>query len=371
MENKILVVGGYGSVGQVVASALGEKYPGRVIAAGRNYDKAKAFSAKTKEKVLALALDVLNPNPNEQILRGVELVIMCLDQPDTRFVEFCLKRGISYVDVTANADFLADVERLDPQARDNQACALLSVGLSPGLTNILAKLAKASLSELERLDIFILLGLGDAHGEAAVRWTVENINRDFTVIENGRQKNVSSFEDGLRTDFPGIGDRMAYRFNLSDQHVIPRTLGINTVSTRLGFDLDFVTKSFAFLKKAGALNLLSSRGARELLVKSLQNYRFGSEQYVIQVRATGQHKGEAKEIAYAVAGEKEARGTGKVAALLAERLIRESFPAGVFHSEQLVDPEDFITELLETNASEFRFLAKENGAWNEGRIPAS
>jgi saccharopine dehydrogenase-like NADP-dependent oxidoreductase len=50
-RENIVVVGGYGHVGQVVSTTLGERFLGRVLAAGRDFEKAEAFSLKTDRRV--------------------------------------------------------------------------------------------------------------------------------------------------------------------------------------------------------------------------------------------------------------------------------------------------------------------------------
>lgn len=40
-NGKILVIGGYGNVGKVICKTLADRFPGRVIAAGRNLSAAQ------------------------------------------------------------------------------------------------------------------------------------------------------------------------------------------------------------------------------------------------------------------------------------------------------------------------------------------
>lgn len=167
MNGYILVVGSYGAVGRVVATRLAERYPGQVIAAGRNYEKANDLSIASQGKILPQTLNILTAHENPAILDDVALVIMCLDLPDTRFVEMCLQNGIDYIDVSASYAFLVQVEALHEVAQVAGGTAVLSVGISPGLTNLLGRYAKSQYDDLQQLDIHVLLGLGEAHGEAA------------------------------------------------------------------------------------------------------------------------------------------------------------------------------------------------------------
>ena len=350
LNGNILIVGGYGAVGRVIATNLAEKFPGQVIVAGRSYEKANALAQESGGKIRPLQTNIFTAHQTPEILDGVALVVMCLDLPDTQFVQLCLQKGVHYIDVTASYDFLMQVEALHGVAKLGGSTAVLSVGIAPGLTNLLASYAQSQFDELENLDIHILLGLGEAHGEAAVRWMVENLNADFTVMEKGVEKPARSFADGKQTTFPGkLGRRTTYRFDFSDQHVIPRTLGIPLVSMRIAFDSAWMTRFMAVMKTIGLFGLLRYQWAQDTLVKLLRRFHFGSELFVAQVDGHGFVDGERKSKSFAVVGEQEARFTGLVAAQVAEKMVTAVYPSGVFHIEQLFAPLPFIEALAVYN----------------------
>lgn len=343
---KIFVIGGYGNVGRTISAALANQFPGKVVAAGRNLEKAEKLSQETDGKILPLALDIFDPKMNiETVLEGVSQVIMCLDQPDTRIVEQIIRKGVDYIDITAASGFFEAMDNLADVAKTSHSSVVLSVGLEPGLINLLAAYATTALDDFQHLDIFVMLGTGDAHGNAAIQWTLENANAEFSVLENGAEKTVRSFEDGKRTRFPGIGERTAYRFNFPDQHSLPKTLGIDSVSSRLCFDLEIVTKAFAALKRAGLLRILHRKWARDFFIRILKNLHFGSDQFALKVDAIGRKNGDEMKFSSAIRGAGEARITGIVAAQVAHRLYSGIYPAGVFHIEQLFEPEEFINSI--------------------------
>lgn len=344
---KILVIGGYGHVGHTISITLADQFPGQVIAAGRNFSRAEEFSRTTDGKVLPLELDIFSPHSSlDAALEGVIQVIMCLDQPDTRIVEQIIQRGISYLDITASGDFLTSMEKLNPLAKSAGSTGVISVGLAPGLTNLLAAHAATRMDEVTCLDIYILLGMGDAHGDAAIQWTLGNILTEFTVWENGQQTIVQSFGDGHKTDFPGIGKRTAYRFNFPDQRSLPKTQGIASVSTRLGFDLETVTNTFAFLKQTGFLRVLRYEKTSRLVMQALKTLRFGSDQFVLKVDALGKQAGDAVRFCAAVCGAGEAHQTGLVAAQIAKYLYLNPHPPGIFHVDQLFKLESVIEPMI-------------------------
>ncbi|MCC6611843.1 MAG: saccharopine dehydrogenase NADP-binding domain-containing protein [Anaerolineae bacterium] len=345
-KDKILVIGGYGSVGRTISITLGDRFPGRVIAAGRSYEKAEQLSVETQRKVLPMAFDVSQAHENDTLLNQVAVVIMCLDQSDTRFAEECIRRGVYYINISASHVFLSQVEMLHAKAQEHGSTVVLSVGLAPGLTNLLASYCKSAFNQVQHIDIYILLGMGEAHGEAAIRWTLENLNAEFLIKEDGGLKTVRSFAEGKAVEFPApYGRRTAYRFDFADQHVIVKTLGIESASTWLCFDSPFFTRIIATMRKAGLSNVLRLKLAQDVGVKALRLLHPGSDEFYVKVEAITTVDGNPSGYECLITGRGEGRVTGLVTAHVAESLYRSSFPAGVFHIEQLFQPLDILEEL--------------------------
>lgn len=347
MKDKIVVVGGYGQVGQVVCNSLGELFPGKVYAAGRNYEKAAQYASSTHGKVLPLQMDA-HDSHSVNFLEEVALVVMCLDQENTRFVEKCLEHNIHYIDVSASYSFLSKVRNIGNSGRPLRSTSVLSVGLAPGLTNLLVKQCANVLDEVHSADIYLMLGLGDQHGKAAIEWMVDNFNINFSVIEKGLKTYVKSFEDGKKTEFPGkLGRRTAYRFNFSDQHVLPDTLGIQTVSTRICFDSAATTNLIALLKKLGAYRFLTNPSVRQMMITLFEKVHWGSDIYVAKVSAAGLIKHRTVRYECSIQGQKEYYITGKIAAFAAKNIYSKDYQPGVFHMEELFQPMELIGDLGE------------------------
>ncbi|MDF2961546.1 MAG: Saccharopine dehydrogenase [Paenibacillus sp.] len=347
MKDKIVVVGGYGQVGQVVCNTLGNIFPGKVHAAGRNYEKAKQFAATTHGKVLPLQMDA-HDYRSDKLLEETALVVMCLDQENTRFVEKCLDHNIHYIDVSASHSFLSKVRSLGNYNRPLQSTSVLSVGLAPGLTNLLVKQCANVLDEVHSADIYIMLGLGDQHGKAAIEWMVDNINANYSVLEKGLRINVRSFEDGKKTRFPGtLGRRTAYRFNFADQHVLPDSLGIQTISTRICFDSAATTNLLALLKKLGVYRFLQYSSFRQMVIKLFEKLHWGSDVFVAKVSAEGLINNRTVRYECSIQGQKEYYISGKIAAFVAKNIYKKEHQYGIFHMEELFQPMELIGELGE------------------------
>ncbi|NOU96873.1 saccharopine dehydrogenase [Paenibacillus sp. LMG 31456] len=359
MKEHIVVIGGYGHVGQMICRELCDLYPGKVFAAGRSLERAEQFSRATGGKVRPLQLNISEPvDPNA--LDNVKLIVMCLDQTDTSFVRSCLEKEIHHVDISANVSFLSQVEKLHSEALTSRSTAVLSIGLAPGMTNLMALHAKRLMDQTDAIDISIMLGLGDQHGKAAIEWTIDNLGTQYQVVKDGRSMEVGSFKDGKITDFgTSLGRKKAFRFNFSDQHVLPRTLGVPSVSTRLCFDSKPVTELLAWLRAAGVFRLLKYMPIRNTIVQLFGKMRFGTELFAVKIDAWGKKNQENVMVECFLQGKNEAVITAKVASALANIVYRSSSPHGVYHIDQLFDLETLLHPIRQMVSIETRINGKQ------------
>ncbi|WP_128893922.1 saccharopine dehydrogenase family protein [Longirhabdus pacifica] len=346
MKEHILVVGGYGHVGKMICEKLGKRYPGKVIAAGRNLNKSVEFCNTTNNTVMPLELDISKPLPVDLFDR-IQLVVMCLDQKDTDFVRACFKNKVNYIDISANHSFLACIEELEGEAKKNEVASVLSVGLAPGLTNLLAKHTKSYLDYTESIDIHIMLGLGDQHGKAAIEWTINNFNTSFHVYSNWKEVKVDTLSDGKRTHFgKELGKRTGYRFNFSDQHTLPHTLQVPTVSTRLCFDSQVITNIVALCKQVGIFRLLKYSFFRKAMVWFFSKIKWGKEIYALKIDVLGEIKGKKVIAECDMQGSQEALITATIAATASEKLVTAKELKGIYHLDELLDIASFYPDVI-------------------------
>ncbi|MER6678067.1 saccharopine dehydrogenase NADP-binding domain-containing protein [Streptomyces sp. NPDC000983] len=307
-SGRVLVVGGYGAVGATVAAALGEWFPHRVLVGGR--DGARA------QRLGGVRVDVTDPDGFRRKLTelgDVAVVVMCVEPPDAAVARVCFEHGVDLVDVGATPALLDAVAALHGVAVGTGSTGVLSVGVAPGLTNLLARRAHEEVGGAERIDLTVLLGAGEAHGADAVRWTVENLPRATSAAP-------------LRVPLPGYGTRTAHPFPFSDQHTLARTLDVRQVTTRLCLDSAPLTATLFALRRAAR-----SPVVRRALTASFRRIHLGDDGFALRADA---HRGQ-RRASYALTGRAQSRVTALVAARVTRELLTDSLPAGVHHVEQL------------------------------------
>lgn len=321
----ILIAGGYGAVGRKIAADLSKLGSHQIILAGR--DLAKASAAAQPIAAQARRIDLSAPPTWSAALDGVDLVIACIDQTDTAFLAEIASRGIAYLDVTADDHFFRQAETLNTSTP-----VLLSVGLAPGISNLLAVAAARQLDSVSTIETGLLMGTGDEHGAAAVEWSTANMF------------DPAAPRDDAKVDFgPDFGTRTAYFMDFSDQHALTRTMpGVKAI-TRVTYDSALITTALFWVGRTFAGNKTMER----LVARASHLPTFGSDKCVLSVTASGKRNGQpAKQTAHFF-GQREAAVTAAVAALMAQEILNGNVPPGVHHSHQVIAPETVLPRLAE------------------------
>lgn len=354
---RTLIVGGYGSVGHAIAEELATASdgPGSVVVAGRNGTKANAVAAEFGEHVFGVSFDLQKTDSYARVLEDVDQVVMCVDQSETGFVEACLERGIDYIDVTASDEFFRKVELLDDSALQGGAAAVLSVGLAPGVTNLLAKRMADQLSTISDIRIGVLLGLGEAFGVAASRWTLERIGREFVIPTDHHSEPIRGFTNPVSVEFPRYGRRRAYSFDFSDQHVLHRTLDV-PARTFLCFDSRAVSSAAYGLSRLGVYQPAVDAIGLDRLTELVSTLSVGGDGFAVTVEVDGQVDSTAKTLMTAIDGREQTRVTGIVAATVSMAIHETTVPDGVHHVHEVLDPEPILDVLRERG---YRFTNSE------------
>lgn len=292
---RVLVLGGYGAVGRRTVDEL----------------RARGHEPRTSGRDAARAdvpLDLRDPVTVARAAAEVDVVVNAAGAEDPALATIVTAAGAAFVDVGATGSYLDRVERAAVSGP-----VVLSVGIAPGLTNLLAH----AVAERDRrrgadvggpLDVAVVLGAGEVHGAAATAWSLGLLGRRYPdTATPGRS--VRNYTGGAVFDLPR-GRRRLYRADFSDQHTLTRELS-RPVRTFFGTDTRFATAALALLTWAPPLGRVAGRV-----------HLPGSEDWVLQVRdATGPR--------VTVTGSGQSHATGVLAARAA--VLAASAPGGVHH----------------------------------------
>lgn len=211
---KIIVLGA-GSVGKVAIETLAASNQFSEIVIGDLYEeRARDLSRKIGSISSYLKVDVLDKESLIDILKEFPLVLNCTGPfyvcgPPT--LSAAIEAKVNYVDICDDYDATIRMLDMNELAIRNNVSALIGIGSSPGLANLLAKFAADFLfDEVESIDIYHAHGGEPSEGPAVVKHRIHSMMIDIPVFLDGEFKTVRLFDkSGMEleeeVEFPGIG----------------------------------------------------------------------------------------------------------------------------------------------------------------------
>ncbi|QIK70615.1 hypothetical protein G7062_10005 [Erysipelothrix sp. HDW6C] len=327
-RDKIMIVGGHGHVGRHISNALrGEK----IILVGRNEARIHDFLNQQRLEAEVRVMDINQPL-DEALLEDVAHMIVCIDQEDTQLIEYCDNHGLNYMDVTANSTY---IERVAQLPLSQKGTYIFGVGLAPGLTNLLTHHFIGMYPEVKDIDVHIILGLGDKHGDAAITWTIDNLVTEY----QWQDQRLTPFKEGGRVVIANSKYK-SYNFNFADQFMLQREFADKNIKTKLGFDMGFATWVVHALSTTGLIRIATTTWMRNLIQGAMKRPVVGSDLFAVSIQG-GHHE-------ISVVGSDEAQFTGDVATLIARRMVSAPLKRGLITIADVIDVESLL-ELTQLN----------------------
>ncbi len=153
---RFVVLGGYGIIGrEVVRDLFSFTEKDEVIIAGRDSKKiAKYASSFNSARVIGKTIDVKNKKELISFLKKADICINCLQYNlNLEIMKACLEAKINYVDLGGMFHETLRQLKLNKDFQDIGKTAILGLGASPGMSNILAAYGSRFLKEIKELEI--------------------------------------------------------------------------------------------------------------------------------------------------------------------------------------------------------------------------
>ncbi len=228
--SKILILGGTGYTGRLIAQHLLEHSKADVTIATRHLDRAQAFADKLSQqysdhRVEAIYADASQTDSLRQAFADKMMVVVAA--PTTAYAEkvirTSLEMGLDYIDVQLGAQKLALLQSLADEIEHAGRCFITEAGFHPGLPSALVRYAAAHLHSIESAITLGYLNMGkDLPYSEAVNELLESF-REYNgqVFKNGRWTKTNSYE--VRTcDFGGdIGRKRCYSMYFEELRPLP------------------------------------------------------------------------------------------------------------------------------------------------------
>ncbi|MBA7658964.1 Lysine 6-dehydrogenase [subsurface metagenome] len=246
--SKVTVLGGCGVVGSIAAETLvsSDVFSEVVIADIEIAQARRMVERLGPGNVSAVKLDAASPQSISNAIVGSSVVLNCVG-PFYKYGPIIMKAVIeskvNYVDVCDDFDATEKLLAMDGDARKAGISALVGMGSSPGVANVLIRFCADSLLEqVEAVDIYHAHGGEKVEGPAVVKHRIHSMKMDIPMFLDGKFTTVRLFEESGKSleeevEFRDVGTYNVYAYPHPETITLPRYLkGVKRV-TNLGLVL--------------------------------------------------------------------------------------------------------------------------------------
>ena len=248
----VAILGGAGEMGRTAVSIISQfEQIGELIVADANEEEAKAVVSQnlenSKTRMRAQFVDVTDSHQLHSFLSDITIVLNTVG-PFYKYgvdvLTAAIESGCHYIDICDDWEPTIEMMDLDQDARLNDVLAIIGVGASPGISNLLARLVCEELETVE--DLFTVWPVdagerGDAIEKAVkenkgtsgaiIHW-MQQISGKINLIENGKQVSRPPMQ-AIELQYPGLGSGSGYTVGHPEPLTLAKSMGISGNSANL------------------------------------------------------------------------------------------------------------------------------------------
>lgn len=374
MARTVAVLGAGGVIGEHVVRSLATNRDDSQIIAGDVDDDGAGELESISSNVTFNHVDVTEPSSLTNTIQSVDLVVNCVG-PFTRFgtavLDAAIDTGTDYIDVCDDYDAIDPLLDRHQRAQEAGIAAVVGLGASPGITNVLVSLANTELTAIETVSINVTRSILAAAGPAIPYHLFNSWLGEVPTYTEGERRTVEGLRDGSRTvHFPEpFGERTVYYFGHPESLTLPRVFeSLDDVSVRGNFVPATFRTALLDMHDLGLLDeqpmTVSGREIAPVEFAASMLERIGTRVAMdagtfpdggaVVVEIEGHEEGRTVVHRYAGTSTMQ-QATSHAAALGAEFVLDGQLKrdAGVWPPEAVIPPKPFIETLLSTEGLRF------------------
>ena len=228
---KVLALGGSGGLGRFSSFAI-SNYPNisKVTIADLNEANAKEFSNHFDDRFNGIGLDVTDKEHLEKVMSDHDIVLNTTG-PFFKFGLPILKSAIKckchYFDICDDWEPTEEMLKLNDEALKNDITAIVGLGASPGISNLLGLKAMNELDEAESIITGWDVSSAKPEDESSQKGTnaamehgLQQISGEIKVFKDKKYKLTKPLEK-IKIHYPGRGNHDAFIFGHPEAITFP------------------------------------------------------------------------------------------------------------------------------------------------------
>lgn len=233
---RVVVVGGAGRIGQVVAARLLAQHPDlSVTITSRDPKRGEKVASRLGARAVSAPLDLSDGAGLRNLVSGASLVIHTagpFQSADPLVLQAAIDCGVGYLDIADDLEFARKARQLPVQARAAKVAAIVNGGVFPGMSNIMAGLL-CERGPAQRLSFSYFIAGSGGSGPAVMASTFLLGTRPASEFVRGEWVGRQAFTGGVATEFLApVGRRTCYSIELPETTSCYEIYKIPNISAR-------------------------------------------------------------------------------------------------------------------------------------------
>lgn len=235
----ILILGGYGNFGSVIARLLAKEKDVRLIIAGRSAEKAQNLAAELGADWAAFDI---HADLDAQLERLRPAVVIHTSGPfqgqGYDVAQACIRHKCHYIDLADGRDFVANIGTLGAAAKDAGVLVVSGASSVPCLTAAIIDQYQPQFKTIETIDYGIATAQRTNPGVATTAAILGYAGKPFTTKIGGAMQRVFGWQGLIARRYPELGWRLLGNCDVPDLALFPaRYPEIQTIRFRAGLEV--------------------------------------------------------------------------------------------------------------------------------------
>ncbi len=246
MIARLLIIGGYGNFGRLIAKRLAPEENIQLIIAGRHLEKAEFLSKQlTAHNPVECAQVDIQHQLEESLDKIKPDIVIHTSGPyqtqDYTVANACVKQGCHYIDLADARDFVAGISKLNTAAQAKKILICSGASSVPCLANAIINNYQSEFEKITDLDYAISTAQLTNNGLATTTAGLSYAGKPFYTLRNGKNELVYGWHNLRSRKFWGLGTRFLGNCDIPDLTLFPeRYPTLVNIRFQAGLELKFL-----------------------------------------------------------------------------------------------------------------------------------
>jgi hypothetical protein len=247
-NQRVVILGGYGTFGRLIAEELASS-AAQIVIAGRDPVKGEALAASLGAAFAHC--EVTSPLSIKGAIADAQLVINTVGPfPANNYAlpQLCIDQGSHYIDLGDGREYVASVGQLHERALTKKVFVCVGASTTPAVTSAAVAELCLDFERVHSIKVALSAGNRNPAGVATIASILAYVGRPVAVWQAGRWQKKMGWGLGEFVRFPPpVGQRRVQLCDVPDLELFPRLFGADSVIFKAGVELTCFNYAIAVL----------------------------------------------------------------------------------------------------------------------------